>query len=84
MSVPTRPYGLPVEIERLLARVKVDFPSDVQQPSPVRLAIATAVCLVGSVAVDAVLVAIGTTIFTSTKHYTHFRLSDYGKLTSSG
>ena len=84
MSAPTRPYGLPAEIERLLARVRVDFPSDVQQPSAVRLAIATAVSLVGSLAVDAVLVAIGTTIFTSTKHYTHFRFSDYGKLTIIG
>ena len=84
MSVPTRSYGLPVEIERLLARVKVDFPGDVQQPSGVRLAIATAVSLVGSVAADAVLVAIGTTIFISTKNYTHFRLSDYGKLTVIG
>jgi hypothetical protein len=84
VSVPTRSYGLPVEIERLLARVKVDFPGDVQQPSGVRLAIATAVSLVGSVVADAVLVAIGTTIFISTKNYTHFRLSDYGKLTVIG
>ena len=49
-----------------------------------RVALATIVSLVGSLALDALLVAIGTAIFTSTKHYGHFRLSDYGKLTIIG
>jgi hypothetical protein len=49
-----------------------------------RLALATIGSLVGSLAADAVLVAIGTSIFTSTTHYVHFRPSDYGKLTIIG
>lgn len=49
-----------------------------------RLALATAVSLIGSLAADALLVAIGTALFTTTKHYGHFRPSDYGKLTIIG
>lgn len=46
--------------------------------------LATVVSLAGSLAVDALLIAIGTAVFTSTKHYVHFRPSDYGKLTIIG
>ena len=38
----------------------------------------------GSLAADAVLVAIGTAIFPSTRGYVHFRFSDYAKLTVIG
>ncbi len=40
--------------------------------------------LAGSLAVDALLVLAGTAIFNSTKHYVHFRPSDYGQLTIIG
>jgi hypothetical protein len=68
----------------LLDLVKVDFPSYRHQPSAVRMILATVVSLAGSLAVDALLIAIGTAVFTSTKHYVHFRPSDYGKLTIIG
>jgi hypothetical protein len=68
----------------LLDLVKVDFPSYHQQPSAVRTILATVVSLAGSLAADALLIAIGTAVFTSTKHYVHFRPSDYGKLTIIG
>jgi hypothetical protein len=42
------------------------------------------VALVGSLAVDALLVAIGTRLFPATKGYVHFRFSDYSKLTIIG
>lgn len=84
MSAPTRSYRQPTEIERLLALFKVDFPRRRQQPSGGRLAVATVVSLLGSLAADAVIVAIGTAIFASTKHYVHFRPADYGKLTIIG
>ncbi len=49
-----------------------------------RTVLATVVALAGSLAADALLVAIGTAIFASTKHYGHFQPSDYGKLTIIG
>ena len=84
MSAQTRDYNPPAEIERWLTLVKVDFPSERHQPSPVRLLLATVVSVAASLAADAVLIAVGTAIFTSTKHYVHFRPSDYGKLTIIG
>jgi hypothetical protein len=83
VPAPTRSYPSS-DVERLLDLVKVDFPGYRQQPSAVRLIIATVVSLTGSLAADALLIAIGTAVFTSTKHYVHFRPSDYGKLTIIG
>lgn len=83
MSVPSGSYP-PSEVERLLELVKVDFPSYRQQPSAFGMIIATVVSLAGSLAADAILVAIGTAVFASTKNYVHFRPSDYGKLTIIG
>jgi hypothetical protein len=40
--------------------------------------------LVGSLAVDSLLVAVGTGLFPSTRGYVHFRFSDYGELTVIG
>ena len=84
MSAPTRSYRVPTEVERVLAQFKVDFPSDRRQPSRARLGLATLASLAGSLAADALLVAIGMAIFSTTKHYVHFRPSDYGKLTIIG
>ena len=71
-------------IDRLLAQAKVDFAPDPVQPSWSRLAVATVVALVGSLAADAVLVALGTRAFPSTKGYVHFQFADYAKLTVIG
>lgn len=46
--------------------------------------VATIASLAGSLAVDALLVVLGTAVFPSTKGYTHFRFGDYSKLTVIG
>jgi len=69
---------------QVLALSKVDFPPDHRQPRPVRFAVAALIAVVGSLAADAALVAIGTALVPSTRGYVHFRFSDYGKLTIVG
>jgi hypothetical protein len=71
-------------LERSLGLLKVDFAPTHRQPSAARLVLATVVSLVGSLALDAALVAIGEAAFPSTKGYVHFRFSDYSKLTIIG
>jgi hypothetical protein len=46
--------------------------------------VAAVASIVGSLAADAALVAIGTAVFPSTKGYVHFQFSDYAKLTVIG
>jgi hypothetical protein len=91
---PDRPTGidgvltlLRLDLAALGRRNPVRTPPDrpgLVQPGPVRLALASAASVVGSLVVDAALVAIGTAVFPSTKGYVHFRFSDYGKLTVIG
>jgi len=71
-------------LERSLGLLKVDFAPTHRQPSTASLVLATVVSLVGSLALDAALVAIGEAAFPSTKGYVHFRFSDYSKLTIIG
>ncbi len=70
--------------EAVLERFAVDFDPGPDQPSWVRLAVATVVSLVVSLAADAVLVAVGTRVLPSTKGYPHFHVSSYTKLTVIG
>jgi hypothetical protein len=63
---------------------RIDVPDSARPPAPARFAAATVVSIVGSLLVDALIVAIGKTAFPSTKGYVHFRFSDYGKLTVIG
>lgn len=70
--------------DRFLDLVKVDFAPSHRPPPTARVVLATVVSLVGSLAVDAGLVAIGETVFPSTKGYVHFQFSDYAKLTIIG
>jgi hypothetical protein len=78
------PAELPPSLDRALRLVRVDFAPAHRQPPAVRLLIATIAALAGSLAADAILVKIGTAVFPTTKHYVHFRFSDYGKLTVIG
>lgn len=78
------PTQLPPSLERPLSFARVDFAPAHRQPSAVRMMTATVASLVGSLAADAILVVIGTAIFPATKHYVHFRFSDYAKLTIIG
>jgi len=70
--------------DRTLDLVKVDFAPTHRPPSSARVVLATVVSLVGSLAADAALVAVGEAVFPSTKGYGHFRFSDYSKLTIIG
>jgi hypothetical protein len=74
----------PTLVDRILDLVRVDFPSQRRRPQKLWLAVATVASIVGSLAADALLVAIGTKLFPATKGYVHFRFSDYGKLTVIG
>jgi hypothetical protein len=71
-------------MKSLLEISRLDFAPKHRQPTAIRLVIAIAVSIGGSLAADAVLVAIGTRIFPSTKGYVHFQFADYGKLTIIG
>ena len=71
-------------LDRCLDLVKVDFAPTHSQPSGARVVLATVVSLVGSLGVDAALVAIGEAVFPSTKGYVHFQFGDYAKLTIIG
>jgi hypothetical protein len=71
-------------LDRSLHLVKVDFKPAHGQPSKLKVLLATVVSLVGSLAADAALVAVGKSIFPSTKGYVHFQFSDYAKLTIIG
>jgi len=71
-------------LTRALGWVRVDFATRHRQPSAVMVVVATVASLVGSLAADAALVAIGTAIFPSTKGYVHFQFHDYAKLTIVG
>jgi hypothetical protein len=77
-SYPREPAG------SVLALARVDFPSERRQPQRIWLIVASSVSIVGSLAADMLLVAMGTTLFPATKGYVHFRFSDYGKLTVIG
>jgi hypothetical protein len=57
---------------------------DHRAPAAGLVVVATVVSAVLCLAVDALLVRIGTAIFPSTRGYVHFQFSDYGKLTVIG
>jgi hypothetical protein len=78
------PDHRPGAIERALAIAGVDFPADHGQPAALWFTVATVAALAGSLAADAILVAIGTSVFPALTGYVHFRFSDYGKLTVIG
>ena len=71
-------------IERSLDLLKIDLKPKHTQPSMARVLVASIVALVGSLAADAILVAVAKAVFPSTKTYPHFVFSDYGKLTVIG
>jgi hypothetical protein len=70
--------------DHALDLVKIDFAPAHRPPSGAKVVLATVVSLVGSLAVDAALVAIGEGVFPATKGYVHFQFGDYSKLTIIG
>jgi len=78
------PAELPPSLGRALGLARVDLAPAHRQPSSLKIGIATAVAVAGSLAVDAILVVIGQAIFPSTMGYVHFQFSDYARLTVIG
>jgi Family of unknown function (DUF6069) len=74
----------PDVVDRLLAWARIDFRPSHRVPAWGRVALATALAVVLSLAADAALVALGTTLFPATKGYVHFQFADYAKLTVLG
>ncbi len=80
LGAPLR--GTPAE--PLLERLHVDLVPADPQPAWGRLAVATVVAVVGSLAADAALVALGEAVFPSTRGFVHYQFADYAKLTVIG
>ncbi len=78
------PADLPPLLDRALRLARVDFAPRHRQPTGMQVIAALIVSVAGSLAADALLVAIGTAVFPSTKGYGHFQFSDYAKLTIIG
>jgi hypothetical protein len=79
--VPLQP---PAGLDRMLRWARVDFSPAHRQPPALRLAVALAVAVLGSLAADALLVVAGTALFPATKGYVHFQFHDYARLTIIG
>ena len=75
---------MPPMVERVLELLHLDFAPTHRQPTYARMGTATIVAVLASLLVDAVLVAIGTAVFPSTRGYVHFGFADYAKLTVLG
>ncbi len=75
---------LPPPLDRVLRLARVDFAPRHRQPSAARVLAASVMSVAGSLAADAILVAIGEAVFPGTKGYVHFRFSDYAKLSVIG
>lgn len=75
---------VPSRLEPWLARLHVDFDPPRRQPLARQVVAATVLSIVGSLGADAILVAIGTRVFPSTRGYVHFAFGDYAKLTVIG
>jgi hypothetical protein len=70
--------------QRLLSWAHVEHPVAHRPPAWWRVALATVLSVVLSLAADAALVFVGTRLFPATKGYVHFAFGDYSKLTVIG
>lgn len=87
MSAPPAGRPSPVAgtaLEPLLDRCHIDFAPVDPQPSWARWCLASVVAVVGSLAADAALVAVGKAVFPGTAHFAHYAVGDYAKLTVPG
>ena len=71
-------------LKSLMSRARIDFSPVHRQPTTLRVLLASAVSIAGSLIADAVLVVLGEAVWPGTKGYAHFQFSDYGKLTVIG
>ncbi|HET9171049.1 MAG TPA: DUF6069 family protein [Actinospica sp.] len=68
----------------VMSLARIDFAPSHRQPSWVRVLIASAASIAGSLIADAAIVALGVAIWPATKGYVHFAFADYAKLTVVG
>ena len=78
------PRLTPGLFQSALEASRIDFKPRHRQPPSTALVVATAFSLLASLLLDALMIVIGTAIFSSTKGYVHFRFSDYSRLTVIG
>ena len=71
-------------LQRAFDLVHLDFAPRHRPPSGVRVALATLVAILGSLAADALIVIVFEAAFPSTKGYSHYQFGDYAKLTVIG
>jgi hypothetical protein len=71
-------------LTQLQSLARIDLRPRHSQPRTSRILLATVTAVAGSLAADAVLVAIGQAIYPSTRGYPHFQFADYSKLTIIG
>jgi hypothetical protein len=71
-------------LKQLALIARIDFRPRHAQPRISRVALATLAAVAGSLAADALLVAIGQAVFPGTRGYVHFQFHDYAKLTVIG
>jgi hypothetical protein len=71
-------------LQQTLDLVHLDFAPRHEHPAAGRVALATAVSVVGSLAADALCVVVAQAAFPATKGYAHFQFADYSKLTIIG
>jgi hypothetical protein len=76
--------SMPPGLRRALSLFRIDLQPEHRQPSMILVALATVASIGGSLAADAILVAIGTAVFPATKGYLHFQFANYSKLTIIG
>jgi len=69
---------------RALTFFKIDLAPPHRPPSAVRVVLSTVLSIGGSLLINALLVSVGTALFSSTRGYAHFQFSDYAKLTVIG
>ena len=75
--------AFPTFTQPFLRYFRVDFAGE-RSPSLGYVLFASLVAIVGSEVADALIVALGTKIYPSTKGYGHFRFTDYSTLTIIG
>src|ERR1700761_3621199 len=71
-------------LRQLASLVRLDFQPQHGQPRMVRVLLATAAAIAGSLGADALLVVIGQAVFPATRGYVHFQFGDYARLTVIG
>jgi hypothetical protein len=71
-------------LKQLESLGRIDLRPRHSRPRTSRILLATIAAVAGSLAVDAILVAIGQAIFPGTRGYAHFQFADYSKLTVIG